>query len=97
MTEITVTSLEVRRKAGELKSLNRQLKQKIEQLEARETVLNSMWDGQARDAFHERFRKDKAKMILFYDAIETYVAALLEIASKYEKAEKKNLLILRGR
>ena len=96
MAEITVTSAEIRRRAGELKRLNESFKRKAGALEQTELLLNSMWDGQAQTAFHRTFLNDKRKMDTFYRAINSYITALGDIASKYESAERKNLMILSG-
>lgn len=89
--KITVNTSTVTNKAGELKSLNSNLKKQIETLTTTENSLNSMWEGDAKEAFHKAFSNDVIQMNNFYNAIEKYVASLQEIVSAYEKAEKTNL------
>lgn len=88
---ITVTTSTLKSKANELKSLNSKLKSHINSLRSGESSLNSMWDGEANDAFHKAFTKDATQMDNFYNAIEKYVQALQEIAKKYDAAEQKNV------
>ena len=52
-----------------------------------------MWEGEANDAFHTAFIRDKGQMDQFHNVIEQFVEALLVIAAKYEAAENKNISI----
>lgn len=90
MALIRVTSAQLRAKAEELTSLNNNLKTNVNELEACEQNLVSMWEGQAKDAFHRAFSNDKIQMTNFSTLIEKYVYTLLTIAAKYEQAEKQN-------
>ena len=60
------------------------------QLSQQETALCSMWEGQAKDTFHQAFIRDKQQMDIFYQLIAQYIQALLEIAERYERAEARN-------
>ncbi len=97
MAEFTVTSNQVRAKEGELQNLNSSYKQKIDSLEQIVKGLDGMWEGDAHDAFHAAFEKDKVNLWNFYNAIEKYCATLLEIAQNYEKAEAKNVQTASGK
>ena len=88
---IQVTTSTITNKASELKQLNSRFKSQVENLKSVEASLNSMWDGEANDAFHNAFTKDSVQMNNFYNAIEQYVAKLNEIARRYDAAEKTNL------
>ncbi len=88
---ITVTTTTLNSKASELKSLNNNFRSQINNLKSVESSLNSMWDGEANDAFHKAFTKDITQMNNFYNAIEKYVQTLQEIAKKYDAAEQKNV------
>ncbi|MDE6957730.1 MAG: WXG100 family type VII secretion target [Lachnospiraceae bacterium] len=94
---ITVTTATLKSKAEELRQQNRRFKSKVEELNSTEKSLNSMWDGQANDAFHKAFQKDIMQMNKFYTAIEKYAASLKRIAQEYDKAEKANLSIANTR
>lgn len=87
---IQVTTATLTKKANDLKSLNSRLKTQISNLKSTESSLNSMWDGDANDAFHKAFQQDLVQMNNFYNAIEQYVAKLNEIVKQYENAEKAN-------
>lgn len=89
MAQIIVTASEVRTKASALSELNQQFKGKASELEAKEGELLTMWEGSARDAFHNAFTRDKGQMDVFANLIEQYVAALTEIAQRYEEAEMR--------
>ncbi|MBS6395739.1 MAG: WXG100 family type VII secretion target [Clostridiales bacterium] len=90
MALIRVTAAQLRMKAEELTELNNGLKTNVSELEACEQNLGSMWEGQAKDAFHTAFGNDKIQMTNFSMLIDRYVAALLSIAAKYEQAESQN-------
>ena len=87
---IQVTTATLTKKATELKSINSKFKTQIESLKTAENSLNSMWDGEANDAFHKEFTKDVTQMTNFYNAIEKYVTSLNEIVKQYENAERTN-------
>ena len=91
MAEFTVTASELNTKAAELERLNNQLNQKIEALQQEEASLATMWEGDAKEAFSNSFKTDKAKMSLFHAEIQKYIAALRTIAAKYEVAERTNV------
>ena len=88
---IQVTPQTLRTKAGELKQMNTRFKQEYEALQNKESSINGMWEGEARNEFHNAFQKDMTQMSNFYNAIAQYVEKLNEIATEYENAEKKNL------
>ncbi|MGN0290470.1 MAG: WXG100 family type VII secretion target [Lachnospiraceae bacterium] len=88
---ITANMSTIKSKASELRSLNKKLKKQIESLVSTEKTLNSMWDGEANDAFHKAFSKDTTQMNNFYNAIEKYASSLEQIVEAYNKAEKANL------
>ncbi len=88
--KVTVNTGTLKQKAEELKNYNSSLKTKIEELSSTENSLNSMWEGEANDAFHSAFTRDIIQMNNFYNAIERYVTVLNETAARYESAESAN-------
>ncbi len=90
MALIQVTATELRTKAGELRDLNAKFKTQVSNLEGDEQNLASMWEGEAKNAFHTAFNNDKAQMDNFYNLIEQYCVTLENIATKYEIAESQN-------
>ena len=90
MALIRVTAAQLRAKADELTGLNNNLKTSVSELEAYEQNLAGMWEGQAKDAFHNAFTRDKIQMTNFSTLIEKYVYTLQAIAAKYEQAENLN-------
>lgn len=87
----TATTPEIRKAATDLNSSNAKFKRYVEELVAKENSLNSMWDGEANDAFHKAFQSDVKQLNKFYELIKKYVKDLQEIAKKYEDTEKKAL------
>ena len=90
MALMRVTAAQLKAKAEELTNLNNSLKTNVSELEGCEQNLASMWEGQAKDAFHHAFTNDKIQMTNFSTLIEKYVYTLLTIAAKYEQAESIN-------
>lgn len=91
MAEIYVTSATLEAKATELETFNNDLKTLIDKLGADEEALSGMWEGDARNAFHAAFGRDKNQVYAFYNAIASYVNALRTIAKEYNKAEATNV------
>lgn len=92
-----VTSHEVRNKANSLQELNGQFRNKATELETQEGSLISMWEGEAKNAFHIAFTHDKEQMDSFAQLIDRYVQALLDIAQRYEEAERRALELAQAR
>lgn len=90
MALIRVTSAQLRAQAEALRTTNQNFKAQVNALEEKEASLNSMWDGDANDAFHKAFSQDKVQMDNFYNAIMQYVNVLENIADKYDQAEATN-------
>lgn len=90
MAFFQVTSSELRNRAERVSDLNRQFKAKTTELAEKENALCGMWEGQARDTFHQAFDRDRRQMDIFYQLISQYIQALLEIAARYEQAEQRN-------
>ncbi len=87
---IRVNPSTLRSKASELRGMNNRFRTQIQTLRSQEISLNSMWDGEANEAFHREFSKDCTQFDKFYNAIVKYVSSLNEIAAQYEKAERTN-------
>lgn len=90
MSYFQVTVAQLKAQAEELRTLNSNFKTTVGELEELEATLGSQWEGEAKNAFHNAFSRDKIQMDNFYNAIERYVAALLTIAAKYEQADGIN-------
>lgn len=91
MALIQVTAAQLKAQAEKLRDYNSNFKTQVSSLETIEGNLNSMWEGEAKAAFHTAFQSDKVQMDNFYNAIEKYVASLNVIAQKYEQAESQNV------
>lgn len=97
MADFKVTASVLNSQANELTELNGRFKTEVEQLVAAESSLNSMWDGEANDAFHNAFMVDKSKMDEFYNLIIQYVQKLNSIATRYTQTEQANTQIASNR
>ena len=97
MSQIQVTSAQLRAKAEELSAQNTQLKAQIELLDETEQSLNAMWEGDANTAFHTAFQRDKAQLSNFHAAILQYVQVLQNVAARYAQAESQNVEIANAR
>jgi len=75
---------------SQLKSLNNQLRSEINNLKTTEAHLNTSWDGDANDAFHNAFINDVNQMENFYNLIIKYCDALHQIHRNYDKTEAIN-------
>lgn len=89
MSFFEVTSVQVKNRADLLKELNQQYKSRFAELENMEQSLCSMWEGEAKSAFHREFVRDKSQVDLFTNLIEKYAMTLYEIAVRYEEAERR--------
>ncbi len=90
-TAFRVTSSALRRKADELRNLNHQFKASVSNLQASESALNGMWEGDARKAFHTAFMQNKSKFDSFSTGMEEYAQRLLDAAAEYDNTETKNV------
>ena len=90
MAQIRVTASQLKTQAESLRTTNQNFKNRVNNLESTEARLKSMWEGEANDAFHAAFTRDKVQMDNFYNAIQQYAAVLDNIAAKYEAAEATN-------
>lgn len=97
MAFFQVTSSELRNRAGRISDLNSQFKLRAAQLGEQEAALCNMWEGQAKDSFHQAFLRDRQQMEAFEQLIGQYVQALMEIAGRYEQAEIRNREIASSR
>lgn len=97
MSAFSVNTATLKTKSGELNDLVTRYRVCVEQLVATEASLNSMWDGEANDAFHAAFVTDKAKMDQFANLINQYIDKLMSIAARYEQTEQVNTEIAANR
>lgn len=91
MAAFTVTASQLRTSASQLRALNGQFKSQVGSLESQEAALAAMWEGEAKNAFHNAFNRDRRQMDNFYKLIDQYCQALENIAKKYELAERQNV------
>lgn len=91
MGQITVMTNELKSKIEELRALNTQFKNAVSELESTENALGGMWEGAAKQSFHNVFISDKQQMDNFYSAIEIYAQKLEVILAKYIQTENANI------
>lgn len=97
MSDFKVTTSVLMTQSEQLLELNTRYKSHIDNLVTSEGNLNSMWDGEANEAFHAAFENDKVKMFRFAELINEYAERLKIIAENYEKAEQANTEIASSR
>ena len=90
MATIRVSANELRARAQQLANLVAALKALLEEFDAAVEALAAQWEGEARDAFLNAAKQDKAQIENLIKFIEQFIQALLEIARKYEEAEQRN-------
>ena len=93
MSDFTVSINDLKMKVDALRQLNAQFKGQVSELEETEAGLNVMWEGEAKETFHNAFTSDRTQMNNFYNAVEVYAQRLEAIAARYAKAEASNVEI----
>ena len=93
MSEFVVSVNDLKVKVDTLRQLNAQFKSKVGEMESTEASLNGMWEGGAKEAFHNAFTSDKTQMNNFYNAVEVYAQRLESIVARYAQAEAANVEI----
>ena len=74
MGQMVIGTTELKNKIEELRALNTQFKSAVSELENTEGALNGMWEGDAKNTFHNAFMSDKQQMDNFYSTIELYAS-----------------------
>jgi len=87
MPKINVTISELNNTANALEEMNRLFIGRVAELENLEHELNSMWQGEANDAFRNAFESDHTQWAEFAVIIQHYVNSLRNIAEQYSQAE----------
>lgn len=83
-----VNPQELVKQAQELQSLNERFKAEVSTMTEKEQALSSMWEGEARNAFHNAYAADVEKFQNFYNGIVRFIEALSNAAQEYVKAEQ---------
>lgn len=96
MGQIKVTSSVLRQKADELEQLNSMLNSKIDELNAVGRELSQQWQGDANRAFQVMFQRDIQQFIQFKLVINSYIINLRLMAARYDQAESKNVALVGG-
>ena len=97
MSYLRVDIGELVRTANDLNELNESLKNRINNLISQEAALNNMWEGEARERFHNAFNSDINQMKVFSDTVSKYVEVLLKIAQSYAEHESQNVQVANTR
>ena len=83
-----VNPQELVKQAQELQALNERFKTEVQTMTEKEQALSSMWEGEARNAFHNAYATDAEMFQNFYNGIARFVQALSDAAQEYAKAEQ---------
>lgn len=92
-TTYRVTPAQLTQQAQDLQALNERFKTEVTAMTEKEEALSSMWEGEARNAFHNAFATDVQKFQEFYNTVARFVQTLGENAQKYQKAEAQSAAI----
>lgn len=90
MSSFQVSASDLREASNKFREANARFKTQVGNLAEQEGSLASMWEGEAKNAFHTAFMNDKGQMDNFYALIEQYCNQLDEMARMYEQAEAAN-------
>ncbi|HAL60542.1 MAG: WXG100 family type VII secretion target [Sarcina sp.] len=82
-----VSTAQLIQQAQELQTLNERFKAEVTAMTEKEEALSSMWEGEARNAFHNAYATDAEKFANFYNGIVRFIQALSDVAQNYQKAE----------
>ena len=63
MAVIRVTAARLRSVADSLQEMNAQFRSRKQELTEKEQALSAMWEGQAKEAFHQAFIRDEQQML----------------------------------
>lgn len=91
MAEFSVSISQLQAKADELEQLNQTFDSMVKNLQETEGALGSMWEGEAKNGFHNAFTSDMTQLRNFYNAIIAYINALRLAIQKYVEAENKGV------
>ena len=89
MAEIKVTPAVLRQKSEELQTGVKNLAQKMNELQERENSLSGMWQGAAKDSFHNAFMTSYNECQPFFQELQRFIVKLDETAKQYEMAEAR--------
>ena len=82
-----VSTAQLIQQAQELQTLNERFKAEVTAMTEKEEALSSMWEGEARNAFHNAYATDAEKFANFYNGIVRFIQALSDVAQNSQKAE----------
>ena len=85
--KFTVNPQELVKQAENLQQLNEKFRTEVQAMTEKEEALSGMWEGDARNAFHNAYVTDAEKFNNFYNGISLFVKALNDAAQKYAKSE----------
>ena len=86
-TYFRVTPAQLMQQAQDLQTLNERFRTEVNAMTEKEESLSGMWEGEARNAFHNAYATDAQKFQEFYNTVARFIQTLSEDAQKYQKAE----------
>ncbi len=94
MSEIFVrSSSDIEQIINKLKQQNEELRERKQQLDTEKNTLCDLWQGEASQAFSNRYEEKIKNLVAFSELIDTYVQGLTKIKTEYENAEAANKAI----
>lgn len=96
MAEFSIKPAELAAKAGDLRSLNDQLRAKCAEYAEKGNALSSSFEGDTASAFYKEVGLNSGKMSEFISLVENYCKTMEEDAATYMKADSDAANILNG-
>ena len=90
MSFYQIDSNRLRNKKDELACLVQRFRQEKEALCENESMLRSMWEGEANDSFHTKFINSAAQTDAFIELVSRYIEVIGSVAQRYDTAEQIN-------
>ena len=88
---LLVTPEQLRSASGEFSSTNGQIRTITGEMISLVNSLNSVWSGEAADAFKTKFNQLNDDIERIYRMIDEHVKDLQEMAAEYDKAERESI------
>ena len=96
MSSIVLTPAQLEEKKSELASLSRRLDSQISDLQSIISILRTVWEGDAADAFQTRGHEEIRRLADMRDVFNSYIVALDKTIAQYKDTERNNVALANG-
>ena len=91
MSQMTISAAQLEAKKERLSALSRTMNTQIGQLEQVGNSLDTMWEGEAKEAYKKSLKTDLAQIKLFFTIVSAMLTILEKIIALYKKMESQNI------